>query len=364
MNNYYLVRGADPAGGDRIEIAAEMIVGRSEDCDLRVQEGHPSRRHARLVVDGDGLWVEDLGSANGTLVNDRLITERTRLRHGDRVAFDLSTFVAVIPAPAADSDATVVRRVDVSSDATVVRPAASNPPPPPVSAPPSPPPAASAPTESPPAPAPAEKPAKPAPPASAPAASAPAASPPAAAPTGKTVPKSWADPDFQPEGTRVLTPEELKAIVSGASAPTTAGPMVDGPHLRVVNGNAAGSVLSLASGTEWTIGSDDNRDLRLNDSGISGFHAKISHEGGRWRIIDQMSANGTFVNGDKATVSYLKHGDRIRVAQVECELNLPAAGARGRSQRAAAGSGNRTWLIVAIVAVVTVAALAAAALLL
>lgn len=347
MSGYFLIRGSDPKGTDRTEVTGEMVVGRSEDCDLRVQDGHPSRRHARLTVDADGLWLEDLGSANGTLVNDRMIEMPTLLQQGDRVAFDLSTFVVEAPGAGRD-DATVVRRgePEVDPNATVVRSAPTEKP-----AQPEPPekaepakPEADTPAEPEPQPEPAPEPPKPA-----------ASSPPPAA-----VPRSWADPNYQPEGTRVLTPEELKAMAAGTPADAGDAPAVSGPHLRVINGNSAGTVLSFAGDDqEWSIGTEEGRDLQLGDDGISAFHAKISADKGRWRIIDQMSANGTFVNGDKATVSYLKDGDRIRFAQVECEFRLPAGKSRKSAPagRPKSAGGNRTWIIVAVAAAVTIAAL-------
>jgi pSer/pThr/pTyr-binding forkhead associated (FHA) protein len=138
---------------------------------------------------------------------------------------------------------------------------------------------------------------------------------------------------------------------------------IDEPHLVVVVGNAAGAVLRFPPGNgEWSVGTDAARDLQLNDAGISAYHAKISHDGGRWRVIDQMSANGTWVNGDKAVVSFLKDGDRIRFAQVECEFRLPSGKRRKSSATSSGqGGGNRIWLTAAIAAAATVAVLAAVA---
>ncbi|MDZ7667974.1 MAG: FHA domain-containing protein [Gammaproteobacteria bacterium] len=354
MSGYFLIRGSDPKGTDRIEVTGEMVVGRSEDCDLRVQDGHPSRRHARLTVDAEGLWLEDLGSANGTLVNDRLIETPTLLHNGDRVAFDLSAFVVEAPSAARDNDATVVRRVEpeVDPNATVVRPAPAEPKDEPKEQPAG---KAAEPESAEPE---AAKPEAAKPEAAEPARPEPEPAPEPSKPAA--VPRSWADPEYQPEGTRVLSPEELKAMAAGTPADAGDGPAVSGPQLRVVNGNSAGKVLSFAGGDqEWSIGTEDARDLQLDDDGISAFHAKISADKGRWRIIDQMSANGTFVNGDKATVSYLKDGDRIRFAQVECEFRLPSGKARKAAPagRPKPAGGNRTWLIIAAAAAVTVAAL-------
>ncbi|MFU8816062.1 MAG: FHA domain-containing protein [Pseudomonadales bacterium] len=346
MSGYFLIRGSDPEGTERIELAGEMIVGRSDASDIIVKDGHPSRRHARLTIENDALWLEDLESANGSFVNDRPVSGKIQLHGGDRIAFDLSTFVVAAPA-VADADATVMRRPEVDPEATVMRPSPAAPP-------------ASAEPEvaAHPPPEPPQQPAAPQQP----------APPPAAA--GQQVPRSWADPEFQPDGTRMLSAEELRAMASGggpgaAPKPGTApGGEARGPHLRVLIGSAAGSILEFPPGPgEWSVGTDDARDLKLDDPGISAFHAKLSHDKGRWRVIDQMSANGTFVNDEKTTVSYLKDGDLIRFAQVQCEFRLPTGKGRKRSAKARGngptGSNSRAWLLMAAAAVATVAVLAA-----
>lgn len=345
MSTFYLIRGTDPSGSEHVALAGEMIVGRSDECDLKVQDGHPSRRHARLTLAEGKLWVEDLGSANGTFVNDRQISEPTELRPGDRLAFDLATFV--VASPQADDQATVVRRAPPDADATVVRPAPAAAPPKSQDAQPA---APQKPPPVPPEPAPAPAEPPPAEPRPERTASAPDKA-------GAHVPRSWADPNFQTAGTRVLSREELAAMAAGGSAPGQEDD-VAGPHLRVLGGDSAGSVLTFDSpGQEWSVGSDEGRDLRLTDPGISGFHAKITRDGTRWRIIDQMSANGTFVNGDKVTVSYLGNGDRLRFAQVECEVRFGDAG-RGAARKAGGRSTTRTWIIAAVAAAATVGVLA------
>jgi pSer/pThr/pTyr-binding forkhead associated (FHA) protein len=45
-----------------------------------------SRTHARLTPEEDGLWVENLSNTNYTYVNNRRITEKTRLQPGDELA--------------------------------------------------------------------------------------------------------------------------------------------------------------------------------------------------------------------------------------------------------------------------------------
>ena len=73
-------------GGRVLAVPREgLLIGRALDAAVRLSGGLVSREHARVrVVDGR-LFVEDLGSRNGVLVNDRRITGRTRLGHGDVV---------------------------------------------------------------------------------------------------------------------------------------------------------------------------------------------------------------------------------------------------------------------------------------
>ncbi|MBN1605156.1 MAG: FHA domain-containing protein [Polyangiaceae bacterium] len=62
-----------------------IVVGRSSDCNLVVDDASVSRRHAQLKVEGGRVFVEDLGSANGVLVNDERIDRRRELQPDDRI---------------------------------------------------------------------------------------------------------------------------------------------------------------------------------------------------------------------------------------------------------------------------------------
>ena len=60
-----------------------LSVGRAPTNDLVLSNGHVSWNHLLLWVDGEGAWVKDLGSSNGTFVNDARSTGPTKLRTGD-----------------------------------------------------------------------------------------------------------------------------------------------------------------------------------------------------------------------------------------------------------------------------------------
>jgi hypothetical protein len=63
----------------------EVLIGRSSSCDVVVDEMLVSRQHARLLVSRTALFVEDLGSTNGVIVNEVRTAGATPLRDGDRL---------------------------------------------------------------------------------------------------------------------------------------------------------------------------------------------------------------------------------------------------------------------------------------
>jgi predicted Ser/Thr protein kinase len=58
------------------------LIGRGADCAIRLASPGVSKHHCRVVVQGDAVWVEDLGSSNGTHVNGRPV-DSGALRDGD-----------------------------------------------------------------------------------------------------------------------------------------------------------------------------------------------------------------------------------------------------------------------------------------
>lgn len=79
-----VLRGAG-AGQSFSLSGSETVLGRDSDCGIVIPLQTISRRHARIVREPDGAYIEDLRSLNGTLVNGRRIEGRHRLHHGDRI---------------------------------------------------------------------------------------------------------------------------------------------------------------------------------------------------------------------------------------------------------------------------------------
>jgi Protein of unknown function (DUF3662)/Inner membrane component of T3SS, cytoplasmic domain len=69
--------------GDRV------VVGRSRECDIVLQDPNVSRQHAELRSSGDGWLVADLGSTNGIRVNRRRVSE-AQLSPGDTITLGLT----------------------------------------------------------------------------------------------------------------------------------------------------------------------------------------------------------------------------------------------------------------------------------
>ncbi len=78
-------------------------LGRSEECEVTIEDPLVSRRHAQIAVDGEEVRLIDLGSRNGVKVNGRAVTGTTLLQDGDRVRIGTQdlVFSRVLPRVAA-----------------------------------------------------------------------------------------------------------------------------------------------------------------------------------------------------------------------------------------------------------------------
>ncbi len=85
-----------------------IIVGRSSDLDMVLVEDMVSRKHARITMQQDQIWIEDLGSTNGSFVNGEKI-KRARLKEGDRVLIGTS-ILKVIAGEGARADSIDAKR--------------------------------------------------------------------------------------------------------------------------------------------------------------------------------------------------------------------------------------------------------------
>ena len=82
-----------PAIGKNGEAVSELypltrpvtMIGRAAKCNIVLPDLYMSSEHARVERQKDRYYIQDIKSANGTLINNSRLTERTELKNGDRV---------------------------------------------------------------------------------------------------------------------------------------------------------------------------------------------------------------------------------------------------------------------------------------
>lgn len=302
--------------GVRHSLLGEMRVGRSDECEIKIDDAKVSRKHAVFRVANDVVTVEDLGSANGTMINGTRADRETRLGNGDKLQFEKHAFTLCVTVPESeqpDSDATVVNVPD--DDATVVSDIVSKP--------------------------------EPEPP------------PPPAAPSD--LPGSWVDEPGTGEHTQVMD-------FSSGSAASSAQVQRMSQHAHLVVLNEAGAAaegieLEPAGGSDpdvWEIGRDQDCELSLADDTVSARHAQLVHDDGRWSIVNLVAVNGIFVNGEKRLKAFLSDEDVVQLGNARLVFRAPegAANAAARSQPDAAaaperssraGAGSTSKMVIAVV---------------
>ena len=93
------------AGIELVLRQGENLIGRVPEAHIRIESPKVSRRHARIIVDGDSATVEDLESKNGTFVGDLRVKGARPLAHGDQLR--LGQLAALLRVVVADHESTV-----------------------------------------------------------------------------------------------------------------------------------------------------------------------------------------------------------------------------------------------------------------
>lgn len=97
--------------GEEFSFSDEARFGRTADNDVVVKDGAASRSHARVFEKGGKYFVEDLGSANGTRLNNAAVKQAKELKNGDAIMigdtvfkFELAPDETMAPAPSGTMD--------------------------------------------------------------------------------------------------------------------------------------------------------------------------------------------------------------------------------------------------------------------
>jgi FHA domain len=78
--------------GMEYDVGEGAVLGRGDQAEIRLEDPFASSRHARLIRQGGIVVIEDLGSTNGTYLNEELLSGPQPLHQGDRVRIGDSEF--------------------------------------------------------------------------------------------------------------------------------------------------------------------------------------------------------------------------------------------------------------------------------
>jgi pSer/pThr/pTyr-binding forkhead associated (FHA) protein len=92
-----------PEGKSLLFPRGEYVFGRGTECHVRPNSDWVSRQHCLLRVTGDGAFLRDLGSRNGTLINGERLFEERELDHGDQVQVGPLVFEVVLEESVSDT---------------------------------------------------------------------------------------------------------------------------------------------------------------------------------------------------------------------------------------------------------------------
>jgi hypothetical protein len=107
MAQYQLVLRVGPSPGKVFPLMKnEITIGRDINNEIVINDAEISRKHCRLVMTADGFVIEDLGSTNGTWVNERRISSQHLLRSGESIRLG-DNITLIYEMVGFDADATV-----------------------------------------------------------------------------------------------------------------------------------------------------------------------------------------------------------------------------------------------------------------
>jgi len=91
-----------------------VSIGRDPSCDIVLDQGYPSRKHAQIIFKDNTLYVDDLNSTNGTFVNSQKIYKATCIVPGDLIKFSTVEFSLL---PSSFGNETIISKRPITSRA-------------------------------------------------------------------------------------------------------------------------------------------------------------------------------------------------------------------------------------------------------
>ena len=256
----------DLSSGRRIALEGKVTIGRSDSCDIQIEGIGISRSHGLFEVSDGQLIFTDLGSSNGSFVNGDKLTQTQTLYEEDILALgdcqlEIHSGVERSEVSAGADEATAFINMSGQQD---------------------------------------------------------------------EVPAMWSDSaglESDSHTQFAAAPTESAAASAYHQGRLELPAIGSSPRLVAITTELKGQVFPLEAGGEgqasWNIGRDSSCDIVVSDASVSGQHAQLISEGRRWKVVNWMSTNGTFVNGIKGLSTYLKHGDIVGLGKIELAFELP-----------------------------------------
>lgn len=259
--------------GEDYPVRNGAVIGRDADCDIILDTREVSRRHARVLVSGDRVGIEDLGSTNGLKVRGRQVP-RVRLDPGQVVVLGDRTLMLIWDD--ADADTTVLGANlpdesasslldDPGDDATAFR-------------------------------------------------------------ANYALPAGWDQQEYHSQTQEPGRHEADLKLLRDLLGHRGIGRDRAGAAFMTLGQRDAGKVLLLetAAGPVWGIGRAPGADVRLDHFTVSQHHATITESAQGWLLFDADSTNGTRVNGTRVVQTLLAAGDVIEFGNVKVVFDVVA----------------------------------------
>ncbi len=115
------ISGKYQGGEFPLKLNRQILIGRSSDLDMVLVEDMVSRKHAKITCQDGKVYIEDLGSTNGTFVNGEK-TRQARLKEGDRILIGTSILKLVAQGIGQNLDDSLVKkRLEEAAEAAAAR---------------------------------------------------------------------------------------------------------------------------------------------------------------------------------------------------------------------------------------------------
>lgn len=281
--------------GEEFPIENQLTFGRSSENTVFINDKKISRKHALLTFKNNFLQIKDLDSSNGTFVNGNKINKITTLKNKDIISIEKHVYTVCVEmkenivkrfsenpeineADSTDSNKGLLDESEVPLDSeknveiqsTTDKASTDN-------------------------------------------------------VLNEDIPASWIEDTGTVAGTRMMDMSELAKLRAG-------------PNIVRENESGITQIHCFIEGVEevfelpikdvntvsgWEIGRDSSCDIAINHASVSGRHAQIIHQNGRWKIVNLVSTNGILINGQRKLSTYLADGDKVGLGTVDLVFNIP-----------------------------------------